>query len=242
MAENIKCRAPLEDFILKVPEWRDKYLENNLCVFKVEAFVQRKWGCPYLSEPLCEEKHSWVEHRINELKGKKDLDRLEDDIEVVYRWGGGLGPMIFAQIMKNNPPVDKVREQAKAAFSALGEGCPVEALEQLKRLKRCGDAFGSKVLAMRSPKDAPIWDNIAQTCLSEFKIGGEKVRSYEQFITFCEYIADELKRQGVPCPPGSDGLMREVEGRWYLRDIEMAIFQFGWDNDKFGGRIADELP
>ena len=36
--------------------------------------------------------------------------------------------------------------------------------------------------------------------------------------------------------------MREVEGRWYLRDIEMAIFQFGWDNDKFGGRIADELP
>ena len=242
MAENIKCRTSLGDFVRKVPEWRDKYLENNLCVFKVEAFVQRKWDCLYLSEPLCEEKHSWVEHRINELKGKKDLDRLEDDIEVVYRWGGGLGPMIFAQIMKNNPLVDKVREQANAAFSALGEGSPVEALEQLKRLKYCGDSFGSKVLAMRSPENAPILDEIAKACLSEFKIGGKKFRNYEQFITLCEYIANELKRQGVPCPLGCDGRPREVEGRWYLRDIEMAIFQFGWDNDKFGGCITGELP
>ena len=140
MAENIKCRAPLEDFILKVPEWRDKYLENNLCVFKVAAFVQRKWGCPYLSEPLCEEKHSWVEHRINELKGKKDLDRLEDDIEVVYRWGGGLGPMIFAQIMKNNPPVDKGQRTGEGRFLCAWRGMPCRstgAIEAPQTLRRC---------------------------------------------------------------------------------------------------------
>ena len=241
MAENIKCRTPLEDFIPQVPEWHGKYVQDR-CALKVEAFIQRKWDSPCLRESSCKEEYLWVENRIEELKRKEDLDRLEDDIEVVYRWGGGLGPMIFAQIMKNNLPVDKVREQAKAAFSALGEGYPVEALEQLKRLKHCGDAFGSKVLAMRSPKNAPIWDNIAQICLSEFKIGGKKVRIYEQFITFCKHIADELKRQGIPCPLGCDGSPREVEGRWYLRDIEMAIFQFGWDNDKFGGRITGELP
>ena len=239
MAENIKCRTSLGDFVRKVPEWRDKFIQNR-CPLKVEAFIQRKWDSPYFSEPLCKEEHPWVENRIEELKGKEDLDRLEDDIEVVYRWGGGLGPMLFAQICKRNP-IDKIREQTKAAFSALGEGHPVEAMERLKSLKGVGYAFGSKVLAMRSPENAPIWDNIVQTCLSEFKIGGKKVKSYEQFITFCKHIADELKRQGVLCPPGSDGLMREVEGRWYLRDIEMAIFQFGWENDKVGGRITGEL-
>ena len=123
----------------------------------------------------------------------------------------------------------------KAAFSALGEGRPVQALKQLESLKYCGDSFGSKVLAMRSPKSAPIWDDIAKACSREFRIGGKKVESYEQFITFCEHIADELKRLDVAQPRGT-------EGRWYLRDIEMAIFQFGWDNDKFGGRITGELP
>ena len=230
MAENIKCRTPLEDFILKVPEWRDKYLENNLCVFKVEAFTQRKWNSPCLSEPSCEENHSRVEGLIEELKGKDDVP-LEKDIEIVYRWGGGRGPNLFAQICKNSP-IDKIRSHAQAAFSALEEGSPVEAMEQLKRLKYCGYSFGSKVLAMRSPKSAPIWDDIARACLNEFKIGEKKVGSYEQFITLCQHIAE---RQAEPNPRGADG-------HWYLRDVEMAIFQFGWDNDKFGGRITGKLP
>ena len=114
-----------------MPEWRDKFIQNR-CPFKVEAFIQRDWNSPCLKEPLCEENHPWVEYRIKELKGKEDFDRLEDDIEIVYRWGGGRGPNLFAQICKNNSP-DRIREQTKAAFSALGEGYPVEALEQLKR-------------------------------------------------------------------------------------------------------------
>ena len=229
MAENIKCRTPLEDFIPQVPEWHGKYVQDR-CALKVEAFIQRKWDSPYLSEPLCEERHPQVERLIEKLKGKEDFDRLEDDIEIIYRWGGGFGPFLFSKIMNLNP-IDEIRSQAQATFSALEEGDPVEAMDQLKSLKGVGYPFGSKVLAMHSPENAPIWDNIVQTCLREFKIGGKKVKSYEQFITFCKHIAE---RQTEPNPRGADG-------PWYLRDVEMAIFQFGWDNDKFGGRITGEL-
>lgn len=230
------CRTPIEEFILEVPAWRDKYLKNTMSTFKVEAFIQRKWESSYLSNPLYEDRHPEVNSLIQDLNGKDDLDTLEKDLEVIYRWGGGLGPRLFSQIVdgKNNP-LDRIRGQMKAAFSALGDGRPVRALEHLKSLKYCSDSFGTKVLAMRSPESAPIWDEIAKACLREFTIGGKKVRSYAQFITFCERIAERLEQEGVKNPRG-------MGGRWYLRDIEMAIFQFGWDNGKFDGRITGELP
>ena len=225
-------RLSVEDFIPRVPEWRDKYVEGNVCAFKVEAFVQRNWGSPCLESGLCRGNFRRVEDIIEKLKGKNDAIKPEHDIEVVYRWGGGFGPMLFAKIMNSNPK-HEVRSQIEAAFAALGEGDSVEAMERLRVLKGVNYPFGSKVLAMRSPWNAPIWDNIAQHCLREFRISGKKVRSYEQFIAFCEHIADELKRLGKPAPRGE---------RWYLRDIEMALFQFGWDNGKFNGRITGELP
>ena len=231
VTENLN-RTPIDEFILKVHEWRNKYLENNMSIFRIEAFIQRNWGSQYLSDPLYKDRYEWVENRIIELKGKEDVERLEDDLEIVYHWGGGLGPRLFAQIKKNNL-MDEIQKQIKVAFDALEGGQPAEALEELKRLKYCSDAFGSKVLAMRSPWNAPIWDNIAQTTLSEFKISGKKVRSYEQFIAFCEHVADKLQEWEVDPPRGE---------RWYLRDIEMALFQFGWDNGKFNGRITGQLP
>ncbi len=228
MTENLK-RIPIKEFILEIPAWHAKYV--NACVFKVEAFVQRDWKNPHLKPSVCTGNFREVERLIEKLKGKDDLDRLEDDMEIVYRWGGGRGPNLFAQIKKNNP-MDEIQRQIRVAFDELGEGQPAKALEELKRLRYCSDAFGSKVLAMRSPWNAPIWDNIAQHCLREFRIGGKKVRSYEQFIAFCEHVADELKRLNIPAPRGE---------RWYLRDIEMALFQFGWDNGKFNGRITGQL-
>ena len=233
--ENLD-RKPLEDFIQEVPKWRNKYLENNMCVFKVEAFIQRDWKNSCLNQPSCKENHGRVENLIEGLKGKDDSIKPEDDIEIVYRWGGGFGPMLFARIVNpQNNPIDKIRKQAKMAFSALDEGRPVEAMEQLRTLKGVNYPFGSKVLAMRSPRNAPIWDNIAQATLSEFKIGGKRVKSYEQFITFCQHIAQRLEERREANPRGTGGT-------WYLRDIEMAIFQFGWDNGKFNGRITGELP
>ena len=226
-------RIRIEDFILEVPRWRDKYLKSNMSTFKVEAFIQKDWDSQYLGDPSYKDRYRWVEDRIRELEGKQDLINPEDDMEIVYRWGGGRGPNLFAQIKKNNS-IDEIQKQIRIAFDALEKEQQVRALEELKRLKYCSDAFGSKVLAMRSPKNAPIWDNIAQHCLREFTIGGKKVRSYEQFIEFCEHVAEELHRAEHTAPRG--------EGRWYLRDIEMGIFQFGWDNGKFNGRITGELP
>ena len=227
-------RTPIEDFIREVSAWRAKYVEGNVCAFKVEAFVQRNWGSPCLESRLCRGNFRRVDDIIEKLKGKNDAIKPEDDIEVVYRWGGGFGPMLFAKIMnpKNNS-IDEIRDCTNTAFSLLEEGRPVEAMEQLRSLTGVSYPFGSKVLAMRSPWNAPIWDNIAQHCLREFRIGGKWVRSYAQFIAFCEYVADELKRLGEPAPRGE---------RWYFRDIEMAIFQFGWDNGKFNGRITGQLP
>ncbi|MYF79568.1 MAG: hypothetical protein F4180_06865 [Chloroflexi bacterium] len=178
-----------------------------------------------MSDSSYEDRHPKVNSLIQELGGKEDLERLEKDMEIVYRWGGGLGSRLFNQIInsRSNSP-DRVREQVKAAFFALGEDDPVQALEELKSLRWCGDSFGTKVLAMRSPESAPIWDEIAKACLSEFRIDGKRIRSYGQFITFCKHIRSELQRKGKEPPRGES---------WYLRDIEMAIFQFGWDNGKF---------
>ena len=230
-------------FVCEVVKWRNMYLENNMCVFKVEAFIQRK-DDPVLSKPMCEKQLPWVENRINELTGKMGADLTVDDIEIVYRWGGGRGPSLFAKIV--NPKynsITTVKKQTKVAQDALEKEDPVEALRQSQCLKHVGNAFGSKVLAMHSPWVAPIWDDIAQHCMSEFRIGGRKVKSYEQFIRVCEHIADGLQREGIDPPLGCDGKPRaRVDGRWWLRDIEMAIFQFGWRENLKPGRMTGSLP
>lgn len=61
MTENLE-RVSIEQFITEVLGWRDKYVENNPCVFKVEAFLQRDWENPCLKQPLCWKKHGQVEN------------------------------------------------------------------------------------------------------------------------------------------------------------------------------------
>ncbi len=78
-------RKPSEDFIRKVPSWRAKYLENNMSTFRVEAFIQRNWGSPCLSDPEYKDRYQRVNALIKELTGKEGVERLEDAMEVVYR-------------------------------------------------------------------------------------------------------------------------------------------------------------
>ncbi len=258
MSGATTCELRIENFILQVRELRKEYLKKNPCALKVEAFVQRRWGSPYMKTVPCAGPNRWIVKRIGEigeLERRGKIDVLHD-MEIVYWWGGlgekrALGPEKFALITELNT-FNKIQRQICAAYDALlNKGDPVQALKELICLKQCGDSFGSKILAMRSPEIAPILDSRVEDCLKEFKIGdklgvggvkGKKAtEGYERFIRFCKHVADELKE---PPPTGCDGSPREKDGRWWLRDVEMAVYQFTFKHGKKGPieRITGAIP
>ena len=232
-------RITIGEFIHQVPQWRDKYIHDNGCALKVEALIQRKTDDPVLQMDVCNTKNMkrWdveglIQQRLKEIQDAPDREWLNKaDIEIVVKWGGNPHGMwggdprsLRGRIPKNNSD-EEIRHHTVKATKALQSNQLVAALTQVTNIYGVGDSFGTKILAMRAPWNAPIWDSRARGCLSEFRIGGRQVETYEQFISFCEHIAHELKSHGTPLPHGCDGSPRGTEdGRWWLRDVEMAIF------------------
>ena len=132
-------------------------------------------------------------------------------IEAVVNWGGS--PRLLGKIRRNHH--EHIRHYTSQAIEALDK--PIDALRHVMRINGLAESFGSKVLAFLSPESCPILDSIVRGCLGKACNWDNESATYGDFISLCEYIGTQL-------PPEWEG--RQKNGIWYIRDIEMALFQF----------------
>ena len=235
MPENV-IELTLDKFIEHVAEWRAKYWENR-CVHKVEAIIQRRLDDSCLEGDFCTPRvEELIEQRVRDLHGVRGQGYLEKaDIEIIVHWGSKkMGSRLWSRIDRRNTD-DQIKRYTANAIRALDSGDPVRALKHINCTFGLDDAFGSKVIAFLHPQSAPVLDKIVRDCLSKADNPIRRhngIRRYDDFIALCKHIAE---RQTEPNPRGTGGV-------WYLRDIEMALFQFGWDKGKPAGRITGTLP
>lgn len=136
-----------------------------------------------------------------------------EDIEAVVLWGSRkFGKFLWTRINSKKDATESIRHHTAEAIKVLPDA--EEALKHITHIFGLGVAFGSKVVAFLYPQSAPVLDRVINDCLS--KASNWRGR-YEDFIILCEHI---VSRQQIGSGPR--------DGVWYLRDVEMALFEFAW--------------
>ena len=214
-----KPELTLGEFIREVPAYHAEYLKNNPCVPKIEAIIQRRMNDPVLKETSCSEKHLKVEElitqRIKDLSETQDRGYLEKgDIEIVVRWGSRkMGSRLWTRINNKEDAAESIRRHTKEAIEALPDADT--ALRHIMNIHGLGVSFGSKVVAFLYPDSSPVLDRVINDCLSK---ADNWTGRYDDFIALCRHTADQQKEPN----------WHRADGRWCLRDVEMAMFQFAY--------------
>ena len=166
-----------------------------------------------------------IEKRLRENARQGCLDKA--DIREVVLWGSKkIGARLWSRIDRNNTDGEIERYTAEA-IKALPDSAA--ALEHVRRIYGLGESFGSKVVAFMHPEGTPVLDRVVNDCLGN---ADNWTGLYRDFIALCEHIA-------AAQPEGSG----PREGIWFLRDIEMALFQFAWpEKGKPTTYITGKLP
>ena len=191
----------------------------------LEEFIPRLryWHGQYLANnPEVSTLEQSIQHKAL-TDGFLDKAALKE----VAIWGGNASSRW--QQMWNHNTEEKVRQCTAEAIKVLDE--PEKALREITKIDLWGDSFGSKTLALLSPSTCTIWDSVIKECLSA---ATNPPRSYRGFVRMCKAITTRLPYRNSARP--SEG--------WLVRDVEMAIFQFGWPTKRGGqgGKIIGDLP
>ncbi|MBI5291440.1 MAG: hypothetical protein HY872_06145 [Chloroflexi bacterium] len=141
-------------------------------------------------------------------------EQLCDFIQHVCRWGGYAG--IAARVLAQNNVVD-VRARFHDAVTSLEQNEPdlESALQAINSVRQLGTpAFASKHLRFLRPDICPVLDSINSTRLAyEFNPSG-----FAALARDCLAVAQILQQHGISNP-----MQREM-GRWFVADVEMALF------------------
>lgn len=150
----------------------------------------------------------------------RSVDFAEQQLALFIRrvctWGGY--PGIGGRIIKQNSMV-KIRGCFRAAMARLELDAPdiSGALNEINHICSLGTpSFASKHLRFLRPDICPILDRIVSDRLNySFTIYG-----YRELATDCSKIANLLQYNQIINPRHRD------ENRWYVSDVEMAIFSY----------------
>ena len=191
----------------------------------LEEFIPhiRHWHNEYLTN---NPEVPMLEQRIQEkalVDGFLDKEALKE----IAIWGGNAHSR-WQQMWDHNTE-EEVRGFTAEAIKFLAD--PQMALKKITDIDQWGDSFGSKTLAFLSPSTCPVWDSVLRDCLSA---ATNPPRSYSDFVRVCKDITTR-----IPYPNS----MRPRQG-WLVRDVEIAMFQFGWPTNRggHGGMITGNLP
>jgi hypothetical protein len=144
-------------------------------------------------------------------------EALEAFVRGICCWGGR--PGIATKVFRGNSR-PHVQVQFQLALKAL-ETKPVSgiglALQEINKVWGLGEpSFASKQLRFLRPDMCPIFDSVISTGL-HYKLN---VDGYVRLARDCAEIARALERQGIPNP------MDRQAGRWYVADVDMALYAF----------------
>ncbi len=162
-----------------------------------------------------------LEQHIQQRALRGFLDK--DDLKEIAIWDGNAHSAW--QKLRDNNPDQAVRSCTAAAIAVLSQ--PESALRKITKLRYWGTSFGSKTLAMLSPSTCPVLDSVVRECLSP---SSRRSICYEELATLCRKVAQQVPGPNAYRPGGA----------WLVRDVEMAIFQFGWPEKRAGpgGKIT----
>ena len=157
-----------------------------------------------------------LEERLTQKANVLGYLEMDDLVEITKVLGNPYN--VGGKIQKENTN-DKVREKTEEAIQHLNN--PAGALQSMMDVKRWGRAYASKTLRCICPRkyaalDSKLIKGISQTYLPS----KNEAKRYEEFLNLCQWISQAVS---VPGP-------RE-NGDWFIADIEIALFQFVWDEN-----------
>lgn len=113
---------------------------------------------------------------------------------------------------------DEVIQATKEAISNLDK--PVKAFQCINRIREWGLAYCSKTLRCICPRRYGALDSKIGKCVDRhYFLSSDEATRYAEFLDFCTQLRVKVT---VPGPRNGD---------WFIADIEIALFQFAWDED-----------
>lgn len=125
---------------------------------------------------------------------------------------------IRGKIQKYNTP-SEINEKTRKAIQSLDN--PAEAFRNMRSISKWGLAYASKTLRCVCPSKYVALDSKLHEGIDRryFPCSNE-IERYIQFLKFC----DQIQRQVSEAGPRN--------GEWFLADIEIALWQFVWNNGR----------
>jgi hypothetical protein len=169
-----------------------------------------------------------VQRHLSTVSATRELEQLAQDllaqglpphalkgfIRRVCKWGGYAG--VASRVLKHNA-LAQIRSSFQNALACLELPTPdVErALTQINTIHGLGKpSFASKHLRFLWPALCPVLDSLVSRKLAY----RYDARGYGRFAGDCLLIAKTLQECGVDNP------VARANGRWYVADVEMALF------------------
>lgn len=138
---------------------------------------------------------------------------LRNFTEMVHTWGGGYYFYNLPRVLENLSS-----EYFASAWKDLNQPRPMvsRALDEITKIRGLGISYGSKHLRFLCPEHCPILDSVFAEKLKY----PENSKGYRQLHFDFTQVARELEKNKIPNP------MDRPNGRWYVADVDMAVFAY----------------
>jgi len=159
-----------------------------------------------------------LEKRLTQKANALGYLEMDDLVKITKVLGNPYN--IAGKIQRENTN-DEVKEKTREAIQHLNN--PARALQDMMCIKKWGRTYASKTLRCVCPHryaalDSKLIRGIDQSYLPSTN---NEAKRYEEFLKFCQQIQQEVSEPGPPFRGGE----------WFLADIEIALFQFVWDEN-----------
>ena len=156
-----------------------------------------------------------LEQRLNEKVVSKGYLEIADLVSITYVLGNPHN--VRGRLQRDNTEY-AVIEKTKNAIKNLDN--PTKALKCICSIKRLGLTYGSKTLRCMCPQKYGALDSkIINGIDPKYLPSRNNYDKYANFIDLCKQIRDKIVETGP-----------RQNKQWFIADIEVALFQFLWDN------------
>lgn len=160
----------------------------------------------------------WIQIENTLTPKAKEMGYLnKSDLVEIAKWGGNQYNRA-GKVKRENTEQDVMTKTART-IETIND--PSLALISIIKIRQWGLTYGSKTLRAICPErygalDRILLSHIDRKYLSSFNT----IEKYVQFLQLC----NQIKVKAIPKGP-------RKSNSWYIADIEMAMFQYTWDDN-----------
>jgi hypothetical protein len=122
---------------------------------------------------------------------------------------------IRGRVQKANSEATVIQATKRAI---LNLGNPIEAYKSMCGIRQWGLAYRTKTLRCVCPRNYAALDSKLHMCIDRrYFPSRSEAKRYDEFLGFLEHVRQKVSESGPR------------NGKWFIADIEIALFQFAWD-------------